>query len=64
MHVVPCVLLRLDDFRVGEQQRTIVDGRLLAAIEQFGCAQRVRIVATLKRVAQDQMAKLGQKDRR
>ena len=64
MHVVLGVLLRLDDFRVGQQQRPIVDGYLLAAIEQLGCAQRVRIVAALERIAQDQMAELRQKDRR
>ncbi len=62
--VVLHVLLRLDDFRVGQQQRTGMDGGHLAAIEQLGRAQRVRIVATLERVAQDQMAELRQKDRR
>ena len=41
-----------------------MNGGRLAAIEQFGRAQRVGIVATLERVAQDQVAELGQKDRR
>ena len=64
MHVVLRVLLRLDDLGVGQQQRAVMEGRLLAAIEQFGGAQHVGIVASLQRVAQDQMAELRQKDRR
>jgi len=58
VHVVLRMLLRLDDLGIGQQKRIVVDGRLLAAIEQFRRAQRVGIVASLKRVAQDQMAKL------
>ena len=64
MNVVLSVLLRLNSFGIGQQQRTFVNGGLLAAIEQLGGPQRVRIVATLKRIAQDQVAKLSQKDRR
>ena len=64
MHVVLGVLLRLDDLGVGQQQRAVVHGRELAAIEQFGGAQHVGIVAALERVAQDQMAELRQEDRR
>ena len=58
------VLLRLDDFGVGQQQRAVVHGGELAAVEQFGGAQHVGIVAALQRVAQDQMAELRQEDRR
>ena len=38
--------------------------RQLAAIEQLGRAQHIRILASLKRIAQDQVAELRQKDRR
>ena len=64
MQIVLDVLLRLDGFRIGQQQRPVMNGGELAAIEQLAGPQRVRIVATFKRVAQDQMAELGQKDRR
>ena len=64
MQVVLGMLLRLDDFRVGQQQRAVMNRGQLAAIEQFGRAQRVGILASLKRVAQDQVAELRQKDRR
>ena len=58
------VLLRLDHFGIGQQQRAVMHGGELAAIEQFGGAQHVGIVAALQRVAQDQMAELRQEDRR
>ena len=38
--------------------------RQLAAIEQLGRAQHIRILASLERIAQDQVAELRQKDRR
>ena len=64
MQVMLGLLLGLDDFGIGEQQRTLVKCRLLAAIEQFGRTQHVGIVAAFQRVAQDQMAELRDKNRR
>ena len=64
MQVVLGMLLRLDHLRIGQQQRAVVNGRQLAAIEQLGRAQHIRIVAAFERVAQDQVAQLRQKDRR
>ncbi len=64
MQVVLGMLLRLDHFRIGQQQRAVVNGRQLAAIEQLRRAQYIRVVAAFERVAQDQVAQLRQKDRR
>ena len=64
MHVMPGMLLRLDHFRVGQQQAALMHAGKLAAIEQFGGAQGVRVLTAFQRVAQDQMAKLGQENRR
>ena len=35
MQVVLSMLLRLDHLRIGQQQRAVVNGSLLAAIEQL-----------------------------
>ena len=64
MQIVLGMLLRLDHFCIGQQQRAVVNGRQLAAIEQLGRAQHIRILASLEGIAQDQVAELRQKDRR
>ena len=64
MNVGLRVLLRLDHLGIGEQQRAVVHGGELAAVEQFGRAQHVGIVAAFECIAQDQMAELRQEDRR
>ena len=64
MQVVLGMLLRLDHLRIGQQQRAVVNGRQLAAIEQLRRAQYIGVVAAFERVAQDQVTQLRQKDRR
>ena len=64
MQIMLGMLLRLDHFGIGQKQRAVVNGGQLAPIEQFGCAQYIRVVAAFEGVAQDQVAQLRQKDRR
>jgi hypothetical protein len=57
-------LMRLDHLRIGEQHRAVVEGDALRAEEQFRGAQHVRVLATVERVAQDEVDELVEKQGR
>src|SRR5947209_7550200 len=54
------VLLRLDDFRVGEERRAIMKGDALWPEKELAGAQYVGVIAFVQRIAQDEMNELVQ----